>query len=116
MLTLILDPRYKSLLVVENYMGHGNAICLAFKYDMKKIIPLLMTVFKRLNLFIQPQVVASNDGIGLPVEEDETNMFGVGASMEKYSWALIIGELFLFLRLAIPPLMFANPFALVEDP
>jgi hypothetical protein len=28
-------------------------------------------------------------------------MFGVGASMEKYSWALVIGELFLFQSLAI---------------
>jgi hypothetical protein len=85
MLTLMLDPRYKSLLVVENYMGHGNAICLAFKYDMKENIPLLMTIFKRLNLFIQSQAVASNDGIGLPIEEDETNMFDVGASMEESS-------------------------------
>jgi hypothetical protein len=30
-------------------------------------------------------VVALDDGIGLPIEEDETNMFGVGASMEKSS-------------------------------
>jgi hypothetical protein len=59
-------------------------------------------------------VVASVDGF--LVEEDETNMFGVGASMERYSWALVIGELLLFQRLAIPPLMCANPFALVEDP
>jgi hypothetical protein len=30
-------------------------------------------------------VVASNDGIGFHVEKDETNMFGVGASMEESS-------------------------------
>jgi hypothetical protein len=43
-------------------------------------------------------------------------MFGVGASMERYSWALFIGEILLFQRLDIPPFMCANPFALVEDP
>jgi hypothetical protein len=81
---------------------------------MKKVIPLLMTIFERLNPSIQAHVVASIDGF--LVEEDETNMFVVGASMEKYSWALVIGELFLFQRLVIPPLMCANPLALVEDP
>jgi hypothetical protein len=48
---------------------------------------------------------------GLPIEEDETKMFGVGAFMEKTSWALVIGELSLFQRLVIPPLMCANPLA-----
>ncbi len=48
---------------------------------------------------------------GLLVEEDETNMFGVGASMEESSRALVIKELFLFWSLAIPPPMCANPFA-----
>ncbi len=48
---------------------------------------------------------------GLHVEEDETNMFGVGASMEESSRALVIKKLLLFWRLAIPPPMCANPFA-----
>jgi hypothetical protein len=48
---------------------------------------------------------------GLHVEEDETNMFGVGASMENISWALIIRELSLFRTLAIPPPMCVDPFA-----
>ncbi len=75
-----LDSCYKSLQVVEIYVGRGNVICLASKYDMKKVIPLLMITFERLNPSIQTQVVVSIDG--LLVEEDETNMFGVGASME----------------------------------
>jgi hypothetical protein len=54
-------------------------------------------------------VVASNDGIGLHVEEDETNMFGVGASMEESSQALVTRKLSLFWRLAIFPPMCANP-------
>jgi hypothetical protein len=47
---------------------------------------------------------------GLHVEEDETDMFGVGAFMEKNSWALIARELFLFWRLAITPPMCVDPF------
>jgi hypothetical protein len=50
--TLMLDPHYKSLWVFENYVGHKQAIHLAFKYDMKEVIPLLMTNFGRLNLSI----------------------------------------------------------------
>ncbi len=53
-------------------------------------------------------MVASIDG--LPIEEEkETNMFGVGAFVKKSSRALVIGELSLFQRLAIPPSMCANP-------
>ncbi len=48
---------------------------------------------------------------GLHVKEDETDMFGVGASMEKNSWALITRELSLFWRLDIPPPMCVDPFA-----
>jgi hypothetical protein len=33
MLALMLDPYYKSLHVVKNYVGHGNAIHLTFKYE-----------------------------------------------------------------------------------
>jgi hypothetical protein len=92
-MTLMLDPCYKSLWVVQNYVGNGNAICLAYEHDMKEI-PFFMIVFERLNLYIQAQVVVSVDG--LPIEEDETNMFGVGAFVEKSSWALVTRELFLF--------------------
>ncbi len=79
----MLDPYYKSLRSVGNYVGCVNAICLVFEYDMKKVIPFLMTNFERLNLSIQAEVVGLVDG--LPIEEDETKMFGVGAFMEKTS-------------------------------
>jgi hypothetical protein len=49
---------------------------------MKKIIPFFKTIFERLNPFIQTQMVTSVDEF--LVEEEKTNMFGVGASMEKF--------------------------------
>jgi hypothetical protein len=82
MIESVLDPHYKSLWVVKNYVGHGNAIQLALENEMKRIIPLLMIVFERLNLFIQAQVVVSI--AELLVEEEETHRFGVGAFMEEF--------------------------------
>ncbi len=46
---------------------------------------------------------------GLSIEEDKTNMLGVGVSMKKSSHALVIGELFIFQRLVIPPPMCVDP-------
>jgi hypothetical protein len=42
-------------------------------------------------------------------EEEKTNMFGVGASMEESSHALVIGKLYVYMRL------FILPFACVDS-
>jgi hypothetical protein len=42
MLALMLDPCFKSLRVVESFVGHDNAIRLATEYDVKKIILFLI--------------------------------------------------------------------------
>jgi len=49
--------------------------------------------------------MVSNDGHDGPIveiEEDDTNIFGVRASMEEFSHVLITRELCLFQRLSIP--------------
>lgn len=38
-LALMLDPYFKSLQVVENYVGCENVVHLVVEYEMKKIIP-----------------------------------------------------------------------------
>jgi hypothetical protein len=78
----MLDSRFKSLRIVENLLGRGNAIRLATKYDARIVIPLLMVWFEQLNpiainAFV---VVVAVDVVG---EEFEENMFGVGASIEE---------------------------------
>jgi len=50
MMVIILDPHFKLLHVVKNLVGHGIAIWLVFKYDVKVVIPLLMISFNWLNL------------------------------------------------------------------
>jgi len=52
MLALMLDPCYKCLWVVENYVRCGNVIQFASEYDMQEVISLLNTNFERLNLSI----------------------------------------------------------------
>ncbi len=42
---LMLHPHFKSLQFVESFVGHGNKIYLATKYDEKEVIPLLMIIF-----------------------------------------------------------------------
>ncbi len=64
-----------------------------------------MTMFEVLNPIVQAcvvEVVGFVAGFGDSIEEDN-NIFGVGASMEESSHALIVGELSLFKRLSISP-------------
>jgi hypothetical protein len=49
----MLDPPYKSLQVVENYVGRGNEICFTSEYDMKRSQPTFDDIFERLNPSIQ---------------------------------------------------------------
>jgi len=67
MLALMFDLRFKSLKVVENYVGCGACICLVVEYDANAIIHLLMTMFEVLNLIVQAcavEVVWSIIGFG----------------------------------------------------
>jgi hypothetical protein len=62
-------------------------------------------MFEVLNPIVQAcvvEVVGFVAGFGDSIEEDN-NIFGVGASMEESSHALIVGELSLFKRLSISP-------------
>ncbi len=79
----MLDPRFKSLRVVENYVGRAACIHLATKYDVNAIIPLLMTMFEVLNTIVQAcviKVVGAIAGLGDFIEKDNI-IFGVGASI-----------------------------------
>ncbi len=49
MLTIMFDPHFKSLTIVENYVGHGACIPITSGYDANVIIPFFMTWFEILN-------------------------------------------------------------------
>ncbi len=87
MFAIMLDPHFKYLRIVENYVRCGAAICLASKYDAKATIPLLMVCFDQLN----PTSFACATTIDVPnspSQEKKGNIFGVRASMEESFCAL----------------------------
>jgi hypothetical protein len=87
MFALMLDPQFKSLRVVENYVGCGACICFDVEYDVNATILFLMTMFEILNPTIQTcaiKVTRFNNFI-----EKDINIFGVGASMEESSHMLV---------------------------
>ncbi len=103
MFALMFDPCFKSLWVLKNYVGRGNVIHLVIEYDAKVIIPLMIIIFDVLNPINQAsatQVDGSYVGATI-VEEENNNIFYVGAFIEESSCAFLIGELFLFKRLSI---------------
>ncbi len=102
-LTVMLDPRFKSLRVVENYVGHGACICLVAEYDANAVIPILMIMFEVLNPIVQAcvvKVVGFVVGFGDSIKKD--NIFSMGTFMEKSSCALVVVEMYLFKRFLYP--------------
>jgi hypothetical protein len=96
----MLNPWFKSLKVVENHVGCGACISLVAEYDVNAIIALLMIVFEVLNPTVQAcaiEVVRYVVGFSDFIEKN-SNIFGVGTSMEESSRALVVGELSLFKR------------------
>jgi hypothetical protein len=53
MFTIMLDPHFKCLQGVENYVGCEDYIHLAYEFDANVILPFLMLVFEILNHTIQ---------------------------------------------------------------
>ncbi len=93
----MLDPRFKSLQVVENLVGHENAIRFVSKNDLKPMIPLLMICFETLNPTIKACTSTNHNDF-----EEKGNMFKVGASFKESSLALVTKESSLFMKLSIP--------------
>jgi len=109
MMAIMLDPHFKSLHIVEDLLGHGNAIRLAIKYDAKIVIPFLMVCFEWLNpIAINASTVATI--VDVVVEEFGKNMFSAEASIEESSHALVIGKILLFRRLFFLPYACVDPF------
>ncbi len=84
-------------------MGWGNVICLVIECDAKVVILLLMIVFYVLNPIVQTFATQVDGSYveAIVVEKKDNNIFGVGAFIEKSSFALVVGELSLFKRLYV---------------
>jgi hypothetical protein len=63
MFAIMLDPCFKSIQIVENYVGLGATICLAFEYDTETRIPLLMACLRGyLSLHLHGQIFCLSAG------------------------------------------------------
>jgi hypothetical protein len=49
MLTLMLDPHFKSFDAMKTFVGHAKVIQMMVEYDNKILLPLLMVAFQFLN-------------------------------------------------------------------
>jgi hypothetical protein len=49
----MLDPQFRHLCVMKNYVGCRNIIRLIVKYDLKVIIAIFMNFFNQLNLIVE---------------------------------------------------------------
>jgi hypothetical protein len=100
----MLDPRFKSLQVVENLVGCGNAIQLVSKNDLKPMIPFLMVCFEAVNPIVKACTSTNHNDL-----EKKGNMFKVGTPFKESSRALVTKESSLFMKLSIPPSASKNP-------
>ncbi len=67
MLTLMLDPIYKSMHLVMIYVGLNNVTTQIVEYDHELLLPLLMEVYKLSMLVIVEELDASSQGLGMKV-------------------------------------------------
>ena len=93
MLSLMLDPRFKGLEYVIQYMGVAAAKQVVEDYDRKILIPYLVKVHKFLN---------PGDSPATTLDHAPSNiLFGAPASAEEACEGILIAELSLFRRLTI---------------
>ncbi len=67
MLSMMLDPRFKGLRLVIQYVGKEKIILIAGEYDMYVLFPLLVYAYKFLNPFVASTSTNSkmnNYGVG----------------------------------------------------
>ncbi len=60
MLALILDPHFKSLRVVESFVGHNDAMCFTIEYHVKEVILFSNDYFLLIESIVET-IVASCD-------------------------------------------------------
>lgn len=104
MLALMLDPRFKGLELLQDYVGREVAKKVVDEYDTKVLVPMLVKVA----VILSPTVVAQPTALIVP-HVSQTSLFGAPASTAEASKGLLLGELSLFRRLVVEPINVACP-------
>lgn len=113
MLALMLDPRYKGLSLVKDYVGRERALQVVGETDSNALLPCLVTVFKHLN----PSSADNAPALSPSSKDsfDENSLFGSTASNDEAIVGHLKAELSLFRRLHIDPKECENPLAWWKD-
>ncbi|KAG0556897.1 hypothetical protein KC19_11G087000 [Ceratodon purpureus] len=113
MLALMLDPRYKGLSLVKDYVGRERALQVVAETDANALLPSLVTVFKQLN----PSSIENAPALSPSSKDsvDDNSLFGSTASNDEAIVGHLKAELSLFRRLHIDPKECENPLAWWKD-
>nr|XP_024359895.1 uncharacterized protein LOC112274515 isoform X1 [Physcomitrium patens] len=113
MLALMLDPRYKGLSLLKDYVGRDMALAVVAEVDNRALLPCLVTVFKQLN----PSSVENVSALSPTSKDffDENSLFGSSASHDEAIVGHLKAELSLFRRLRIDSKECENPLAWWKD-
>ncbi len=49
MLTLMLDPKFKSLKLISSFIGHKHGVAIIKEYDRKSLFPIFFKSYHRLH-------------------------------------------------------------------
>ena len=89
MLLSMLDPRYKRLQVIIDYVGHEKAMHIEVEYDQLVMMPLLVKVSRLLNPSLE-NILAPT------LEATIDSLFGHTSSTEEASEGMLKSKLVLF--------------------
>jgi len=88
MLAIMLDPHFKNMKVIWDFVGDSLALQVVAEYDVKIVYPLLVQAYFRLDLV---KVVAKSIGV-----EDDDNFFGKNIYNDDVIMSTMRNELHLF--------------------
>ena len=89
MFLLMLDPRYKGLQVIINYVGRKIVMHIVAEYDQLVLVPLLVKVSRLLNPCLKNNLAPTLEAI-------PDSLFGHTSSTEEASEGMLKSDLILF--------------------
>jgi len=63
MISLMLDPRYKSLHITFSFVGREQGVALVEEYDRKSLYPILVKCHEHLHLLMKSKTYSANHNI-----------------------------------------------------
>jgi hypothetical protein len=98
----MLDPCFKNLQLIQDYVGLEVVMAIAAKYDHTILMPLFLTIYNSLTL--KPITIEPLD-----LNTPELGVFGSMASTKEVAMGLFRVELSLYRQITMPTETF-NPF------